>query len=152
MTKKWQGFYILAPDEKAPPTVLQQCATMTPLSVMDATDASLPDSPADFLALKLPIHPQVQERLDAFRANPELSNLPLLGTGADKDENVDAAITEDTPHEDLNTILDLLCKLHQAECLVQEEKKVLIYSQEEMDQKRKNLIRKTKSRYLNRRK
>jgi len=134
MTKKWQGLYILAPNEKAPPTMLQQCATMTPLSVLDTSDASLPDAPADFLALKLPIHPQVQERIDAFRTNPEMSKLPLLGTGADRDENVDAAITEDTPHEDLNTILDLLCKLHQAECLVQDEKKELVYSQEEMDQ------------------
>ncbi|MBU1707675.1 hypothetical protein KKB28_07155, partial [bacterium] len=84
--------------------------------------------------LKLPIHPQVKKRLDAFRANPELSKLPLLGAGADRDEHVDAAITEDTPHEDLNTILDLLCKLHQAECLVQDEKKEPVYSQKEMDQ------------------
>jgi response regulator RpfG family c-di-GMP phosphodiesterase len=140
MTKKWQGFYFLAPDEQAPPMLLQQCATITSLSAKDKTAKSLPKGAADFIALKQPIHPQVQERLNAFRANPDFSKLPLLGTGASRDEHVDAAITEDTPLEDLNTILDLLCKLHQAECLVQEEKKEPVYSQVEMDQMTDELV------------
>ncbi len=134
MKQKRHALYILAPEESVPSRRLQECATITALAAKDLPSALSPAAKADLVALRLPMHPVVREKINSLHSDPELGKLPILGIGGSEDGGVDAHITEDIHHDDLSTALELLCELHRCEVLIQEEKTELAHSHKELHQ------------------
>ncbi|MFH1010003.1 MAG: HD domain-containing phosphohydrolase [bacterium] len=134
MSEKRHALYVLAPGEPAPPVRLQECAVVTPMAAEDLPDSFFPTEKIDFLALKLPMHPVIRERIDRLHRDQALPKLPVLGVGAPAEDGVNACITEEIPADDLSTILELLCDLNRCEILMQEEKRELAHSQKELEQ------------------
>ncbi|MBM3324080.1 MAG: hypothetical protein FJY66_00265 [Calditrichaeota bacterium] len=134
MSEKRHALYVLTPDESAPPARLQECAVVTPIAPEDLPDSFFPSGKIDFLALKLPMHPVIREKLAKLNGDRALAQLPILGVGAPAEEGIPACITEDIPANDLHTLIELLCDLRRYEILIQEEKKELAHSRQELEQ------------------
>ena len=134
MKQKWHALYILTPDERTPPARLEELAAITPLVALDQSHALFSVKKADFIALRLPMHERVREKIDELHRDGDLARLPIVGIGTHWEYGVDACITEAIPREDLHTVLELLCDLHRCEALITQEKEELAHTKKELDQ------------------